>query len=99
MIVLFDLPVKQKRQRAAATRFRLDLLDLGFQMAQFSVYMRVCASKEIFETYSRRVRRGLPAEGSVQIIGITDRQYENIQAFRGFESDSGRNKPEQYVLF
>lgn len=99
MIVLFDLPVTQKMHRKAATAFRNDLLDLGFSMAQYSVYMRVCASKEIFSTYARRIRAALPAEGDVQIIGITDRQYENILAFHGARSDQDREKPQQYVLF
>ncbi len=35
--VLFDLPVGTKAERKRATRFRNDLLDLGFEMVQFSV--------------------------------------------------------------
>jgi CRISPR-associated endonuclease Cas2 len=49
MLVTFDLPVETKKQRAAATRFRNDLLDLGFEMSQFSNYLRFCNGKEQFE--------------------------------------------------
>ena len=35
--VLFDLPVLTSAERKRATRFRNDLLDLGFEMVQFSV--------------------------------------------------------------
>jgi len=37
---MFDLPVVEKAERKAATEFRNALLDLGFEMSQFSVYMR-----------------------------------------------------------
>ena len=38
-LVMFDLPVKTKRQRHAATVFRNMLLDMGYGMAVF----RICA--------------------------------------------------------
>jgi CRISPR-associated protein Cas2 len=98
MIVLFDLPVGSKPQKKRASRFRLDLLDLGFDMVQFSVYMRVCATKEVFGSYSHRIRRFLPPEGKVQVIGITDKQYESILAFSG-RAQKATEFPEQYSLF
>ena len=42
MIVMFDLPVVLKEERKAATAFRNSLLDMGFEMSQFSVYARFC---------------------------------------------------------
>lgn len=42
VMVIFDLPVQTKAQRRAATKFRNFLLDEGFSMSQFSVYMRFC---------------------------------------------------------
>ena len=39
-LVMFDLPVKTKRQRHAATVFRNMLLDMGYGMVQYSVYVR-----------------------------------------------------------
>jgi CRISPR-associated endonuclease Cas2 len=44
MVVMFDLPVVEKAERKAATGFRNALLDMGFEMSQFSVYMRFCTS-------------------------------------------------------
>ncbi len=43
LMVMFDLPVTEKEQRKEATYFRNRLLDLGFEMIQFSVYMRFCS--------------------------------------------------------
>ena len=46
LMVIFDLPVGTKKQRHAATKFRNFLLDQGFSMSQFSVYLRFCGGKD-----------------------------------------------------
>ncbi|VDS04169.1 CRISPR-associated endonuclease Cas2 [Devosia sp. 63-57] len=91
MLVTFDLPVETKQQRAAATKFRLALLDLGFEMSQFSNYLRFCKGKEQFEAYVRKIETHLPSMGNVYIFPFTDRQYENIVRF----SDQGRRTPQK----
>lgn len=99
MTVLFDLPVATQKERAAATRFRNFLLDQGFEMAQFSVYMRFCSGKEQAEVLTRRVEKNVPQTGKVHIIYFTDKQYENIVCFDGRKREPGRKNPEQFVLF
>ena len=81
MLTMFDLPVTSKIQRKEATRFRQDLLDLGFEMAQFSVYMRCCASRERCEALIPHIRRALPSGGKVSILVFTDKQYDNMVHF------------------
>jgi CRISPR-associated protein Cas2 len=99
LIVLFDLPVGTKPQRKAATRFRNDLLDHGFEMSQYSVYLRHCAGKEQAATLIRHIERDMPAEGKVHMIQITDKQYENIYTFRGRNREPGPRNPGQLVMF
>lgn len=99
MMVIFDLPVGSKKERRAATRFRNTLLDQGFEMSQFSVYMRFCGGKEQVETYTRRVEKELPKTGLVQILCFTDRQYETIVSFDGRTRESAKENPKQYALF
>ena len=53
MVVMFDLPVVEKAERKAATEFRNALLDMGFEMSQFSVYMRFCTSPAQVDTYCK----------------------------------------------
>ncbi|MCY4478932.1 MAG: CRISPR-associated endonuclease Cas2 [Rhodospirillales bacterium] len=65
LIVLFDLPVASKMQRSAATRFRHDLLDEGFEMSKYSMYLRHCAGKEQADALGRRVALAMPNEGKV----------------------------------
>ena len=41
ILVFFDLPVKTKKERREAARFRNFLLTDGYHMIQYSVYARV----------------------------------------------------------
>ncbi len=83
LVVLFDLPVGSKKERKAATKFRQHLLDLGFEMSQFSVYFRFCAGKEQADAYERKIEQAMPSSGKIHILAITDKQYENIRTYRG----------------
>ena|SRR3989338_3409890 len=99
MQVLFDLPVTTRKARKQATEFRNFLLDHGFDMTQYSVYQRVCSGKEMVEAMMRRVETNLPDAGKVHVLIITDKQYENIQTFRG-KNRGGKNKnTSQLTLF
>lgn len=99
LVVLFDLPVGTKKERKAATRFRLQLLDLGFEMTQFSVYLRSCAGKEQAESYERKIEQAMPSAGKIHILSITDKQYENIRTYRGRKREPSPKNPDQFVLF
>ena len=99
MLTMFDLPVQTKKERRAATQFRNFLLDQGFEMCQFSVYLRFVAGKEQAEVYIRRIASAVPTAGSVQILQFTDRQYEKIVSFTGGMREPPQKNPEQYSLF
>lgn len=99
MFVLFDLPVGTRKERKAATGFRNDLLDLGFQMSQFSVYLKYCAGKERAEALARQIEAAMPPSGKVHIVQITDKQYENIRTYRGKKREPSPKNPDQLVLF
>ncbi len=99
LYVMFDLPVETKAQRRTATKFRQFLLDEGFEMAQFSVYLRFAASKEAASTYVTRIKRELPARGKVHILTVTDKQYENAEIFTGRNREHRSGNPDQFILF
>ena len=99
LVVMFDLPVVEKADRKAATDFRNSLLNMGFEMSQFSVYMRFCTSNAQIETYCKRVEEHLPSGGRVHILQLTDKQYERIITFRGKQQEKSKKSPDQYVLF
>ena len=99
VLVMFDLPVVEKTERKAATDFRNTLLDMGFEMAQFSVYMRFCTSQAQIDTYCKRVEDALPNGGKVNILTFTDKQYERIITYQGKAKQIPKKSPDQYDLF
>lgn len=96
---MFDLPVVEKKERKAATDFRNILLDMGFEMAQFSVYMRFCTSQAQIETYCKRVEQALPEGGKINILVFTDKQYERIISYHGQTKQPAKKTPDQFSLF
>lgn len=99
MVVMFDLPVVEKAERRAATEFRNALLDMGFEMSQFSVYMRFCTSGTQVDTYCKRVELALPVGGRVNILQFTDKQYERIITYYGKAKQPAQKAPDQFDLF
>ncbi len=99
VFVMFDLPTETKAERKAASGFRNDLLDMGFEMSQFSVYVRFCASSEQTGTYIKRVEAALPEGGNVSILQFTDKQYERIISYTGRKKLKLKSAPGQFALF
>ena len=56
---MFDLPVVSSKDRRIANSFRRYLLNDGYHMLQYSVYVRICAGWEAVETHIRRLHRPL----------------------------------------
>lgn len=99
LYVMFDLPVISKKERDAATAFRKRLLDSGFQMAQFSVYLKYCRSVEKSESVVNQIRPHIPPGGKVEILTVTDKQFSNVQRYYGKSEKKKPQKREQLVLF
>ena len=98
LAVMFDLPVKSKKQRYEATKFRNYLLDLGFEMSQFSVYFRFCASDARALYLIRELEKSLPGGGKVQMLRFTDKQYEKMITFSKSIKTKKKDK-DQLALF
>jgi len=83
VLVFFDIPVETKKQRKVATKFRKQLLEDGFTMFQFSIYLRHCPSRENAEVHIKRVKAFLPEAGQVGVLCITDKQFGQMELFQG----------------
>lgn len=57
VMVFFDLPTETRKERKAASDFRKLLIQDGFQMFQFSIYMRHCPSTENADVHIKRVKK------------------------------------------
>ena len=99
VLVFFDLPTETKTDRKRATKFRKNLLDDGFSMFQFSIYMRFCASRENAEVHTKRVKKSLPEFGKVGVMQITDKQFGMMQLFHGQKPATLETPSQQLELF
>jgi CRISPR-associated protein Cas2 len=99
LMVMFDVPVVTKAERRAAAEFRNALLNIGFEMAQYSVYVRFCTSQGRLEALTKGVQDALPPSGKVKLLTFTDRQLERALSFRGRARESNPEAPEQFQLF
>lgn len=99
VLVLFDLPTETKKDRKAAAGFRKRLLDNGFTMFQFSIYVRHCASMENANVHIKRVKSFLPEYGQIGIFCITDKQFGNIEIYNGKKPQPVNAPGQQIELF
>jgi CRISPR-associated protein Cas2 len=96
---MYDLPTETKKERKAAARFRKELLQDGFSMFQFSMYVRHSASSENADVHKRRVKTLLPEQGKVGILQITDKQFGQMEIFWGARQQETPEIPQQLELF
>jgi CRISPR-associated protein Cas2 len=99
VLVFFDLPTETDVDRKRYTKFRKKLLDDGFSMFQFSIYLRHSSSRENAEVHIKRVKTMLPELGHVGIICITDKQFGQMELFIGKKETPLPDIPQQLELF
>jgi CRISPR-associated protein Cas2 len=99
LIVMFDLPTDTKKARKEYTHFRKFLLNDGFTMMQYSIYMRHSSSSENAVVHAKRVKEHLPDDGEVRIIRITDQQFGKIEIFYGKKRQKPIKAPLQLQFF
>lgn len=99
VLVFFDLPTETKRDRQVATKFRKYLIDDGFSMFQFSIYLRHCPSRENAEVHIRRTKTRLPKHGKIGILCVTDKQFGQMEIFFGQKETDLPIPSQQLQLF
>ena len=99
VLVFFDLPTETKADRKNYTKFRKKIMDDGFQMFQFSMYLRHCSSRENSEVHIKRVKTILPTKGHIGIMCVTDKQFGMMEIFRGKEQIEVPETAQQLELF
>lgn len=99
VLVFFDIPVETKKQRKAYANFRKVLIQDGFTMFQFSIYVRHCPSRENADVHIKRVKLSLPEYGKVGIFKITDKQFAEIELFECMKPKTRNPIVQQLELF
>ena len=86
LLCMFDLPVETDTERRAYRNFRKNLIKEGFVMMQYSVYVRICPSREYAKRLEMRIKQFTPAEGNVRLLCVTEKQYEDMTLLVGSRS-------------
>jgi len=96
---MFDLPTNTKAERKEATRFRNELLDLGFCRVQFSVYVQYFPLAARTATTVRTIKNSLPEGGDIRILSVTDTQWAKTIRFSNHLKGAPEDKPAQLTIF
>lgn len=99
MMVMYDLPVVEEKERKIAAKFRKFMEKEGFSMVQFSVYAKFCGTREKADVIRQRVEDGLPEKGKVSILMFTDKQFGEIVHLTNRKKHKSKENPDQLVLF
>ena len=98
VLVLFDLPVGSAEERRAYTKFRKYLIKSCFLMMQESVYCKMALNQTAAGTIMEGVRKNCPQEGIVQMLSITEKQYNKIECICGEVSRKILDTDERLVI-
>lgn len=97
-LVLFDLPTATGSLRRMYAKFRKNLLRMGFEMFQKSVYLRWEGSDDAAETLKHRVMTVLPADGQVTILSLTQRTWQNGKVSIDGVVGCAYSKPKSFLV-
>lgn len=83
VIVMFDLPTETKKQRREYAKFRKALLQRGFYMMQFSIYVKLCNGWDAAKTAECYVETIAPTTGAIRTMIITEKQFSSMKCILG----------------
>lgn len=95
---MFDLPVETSKDRRNYRKFRKALLNEGFLMVQFSIYVRVCVDKKGAHLMEKRIATYAPADGLIQSLMVTEKQYNSMNFIVGEPKQDVRNSAERTII-
>lgn len=88
ILVMFDLPVGTTSERREYTKFRKYLVKNGYLMLQESIYCKLAQNSTVADALVDNLRKNRPESGLVQVLKITEKQYEKMEFIVGeFSSD------------
>lgn len=99
VIVMFDLPMQTSKERRDYRRFRNFLIDHGFLMLQQSVYAKLAITPSVARSIRNEVMKASPRGGLVQMINVTEKQYNQMDYVVGDATHKTLDTSESLVIF
>lgn len=98
VFVFFDLPTTTVSERRTYRNFRQALVKNGFIMMQESVYSKITLNSTAAKAVVENIRKSAPEKGSVMLMIVTEKQYENIEYITGDFKSEFVTTPEKLVV-
>ncbi len=98
IIVFFDLPTDTAKDRKVYSKFRKMLINEGFIMMQESVYSKIALNNSIVNSVKDRIYKEKPSKGIVQLLVITEKQYNAIEYVTGNSDNNVLNDTERLII-
>jgi CRISPR-associated protein Cas2 len=99
VFVFFDLPTEDKVDKYHYRKFHDYLLKKGFDMHQYSVYIRPTTGIQHRDQVISNLERNLPPRGDVSILYVTDKQFGMIKNFYMAKHEPPPEKRSQIMMF
>ena len=98
VVVFFDWPTETAEERRDYRRFRAALLKNGFFMMQESVYSKIILNNTAANVIKETVRKLKTGKGLIQMLTVTERQFENMEFVLGKKQSTVVNTAERLVV-
>ena len=98
VIVFFDLPVTSSENVRQYTKFRKFLMKSGFLMMQESVYCKLALNATAAEAILVNLRKNKPESGVVQVLTMTEKQFQKIEFIVGTSKHNVLDNDERLVV-
>ncbi len=98
ILVLFDMPTLTLEDRRAYRRLHKELLNLGFLMEQESFYSKLSLNAGETLTLVRGIEKIGLDRGTVQLLSVTERQYNNMLYLVGGAETDVINSTDRLVI-
>lgn len=98
VVVFFDLPTETAEERRDYRRFRAALLKNGFFMMQESVYSKIILDNTAANVIKETVRKLKTGKGLIQMLTVTERQFENMEFVLGKKQSTVVDTAERLVV-
>ncbi len=99
VLVMFDLPTETPQDRKAYRVFRRDIMKHGFFMMQESVYCKMVLNESAKNNTLAMLRRLKPPKGLVQVLSVTEKQYQKMEFLVGSSTSDVLDSDERLVIF
>ena len=98
VIVFFDLPTITGENKRNYRAFHKFLTKNGFVMVQESVYSKLALNTTVSSAIIDNIRRNVPPEGLVQMMVVTEKQYNRMEYLVGEASNRLLDSDERLVI-